>query len=127
MSDPHVALDSTMPPAVDPRDLLANERTLLAWIRTGLSFMAFGFVVERLAVWLGAERPVTSQRATLVIGAVIVALGAGCQLLGALRYVRVRRALREGRTPLAGTTWPVLLAVMTAVTGVALLAYLLAT
>lgn len=36
------------------RDHLANERTFLAWIRTGLATITFGFVVERF--WVGSAR-----------------------------------------------------------------------
>lgn len=111
--------------AIDPRLSQANERTLLSWIRTGLALMAFGFVVERLAVWLGADPSTESHIATLVIGAVIVGLGALCQILGALRYLTVRRALLEERTPPPTYKGPVVIAMLTAVVGVALLLYLL--
>jgi putative membrane protein len=36
----------------DLTDYLATERTLLAWIRTGLALMGFGFVVARFAFFL---------------------------------------------------------------------------
>jgi putative membrane protein len=37
---------------VDPRQLQANERTLLAWVRTGLALVTFGFVVAGIGAWL---------------------------------------------------------------------------
>ena len=36
----------------DPRVFFAAERTLLAWVRTGLTIMAFGFVVARFGLFL---------------------------------------------------------------------------
>ena len=36
----------------DPKDHLANERTYLAWIRTSIGIMAFGFVVEKFAIFV---------------------------------------------------------------------------
>jgi putative membrane protein len=38
----------------DPRVVQANERTLLAWLRTGIGLMAFGFVVARSSAWMKA-------------------------------------------------------------------------
>lgn len=34
------------------RDHMANERTFLAWIRTSIGIMAFGFVVEKFALFI---------------------------------------------------------------------------
>ncbi len=44
----------------DAAAIQANERTLLAWIRTGLSLTTFGFVIARLGAWL--RRSVTPSR-----------------------------------------------------------------
>ena len=39
-------------PAADLRDYLAEERTFLGWIRTGIALMGFGFVVARFGIFL---------------------------------------------------------------------------
>ena len=39
-------------PASDPRVYFAAERTLLAWLRTGITIMAFGFVIARFGLFL---------------------------------------------------------------------------
>lgn len=41
----------------DPRVFFAAERTLLAWNRTSLSLMAFGFVIERSGLLLQMLKP----------------------------------------------------------------------
>ena len=45
------AVSSTSRPVDDPRVYLASERTFLAWIRTSISLMGFGFVIARFALW----------------------------------------------------------------------------
>jgi putative membrane protein len=108
---------------IDPRVWQANERTLLSWVRTGLSLIAFGFVVERVAVWFALERDVEPETTMLVFGAGIVGLGALCQIVGAVRFITVKRALGAGREPSFKTTGPVLLALMTALLGLGLFTY----
>jgi putative membrane protein len=109
----------------DLRFLQANERTLLAWVRTGLALMAFGFVISRLALWLELEIH-RADAFSLGLGASIVAAGAACQVLGAIRYVRARSALIEGRAITPGAAGPVAVALVVGAVGVALCIYLLA-
>src|SRR5258708_33663218 len=73
-------------PVADLRDYLAEERTFLAWIRTGLAVMAFGFVVARV-VFPNA----------LPLGLALVAAGGAINLLAALRHTRGVAALNDGR------------------------------
>jgi putative membrane protein len=72
-----------VPDTSDPRVFFAAERTLLAWVRTGVTLMAFGFVVARFGLFLhllriqSAQQPVSSTGSMLsnVLGVVLVLLG----------------------------------------------------
>ncbi len=77
---------------------MANERTFLAWIRTSISVMAFGFVVERfslfvrqMAAYMGKEAP-PHPSYSAAIGLVLVGIGA---LMGLLAFVRFRSVARQ--------------------------------
>lgn len=76
----------------DPRVYFAAERTVLAWLRTGIAVMAFGFVVARFGLFL---RLLRAQGGTEVshglspyLGAALVGLGVVATAGGALRYQR---------------------------------------
>lgn len=84
-------------PSVDIRVLQANERTLLAWIRTGLALMAFGFVIARVGVWLRAAGD-RAQSGGWWLGGTFVLLGTACNAGAAVRYLRVHRAILQGRS-----------------------------
>lgn len=89
--------------AGDPRVYFAAERTLLAWIRTGIGVMAFGFVVARFGLFLGlaggTEPALPPSRLTPYIGAVLVFLGAVATAGGTLEYRRYCRRLRPADLP----------------------------
>jgi putative membrane protein len=119
--------DRTVAAEPDLRILQANERTLLAWIRTGLAAMAFGFVVARLAMWLHVEHPERETPLASWLGIAIVALGTACHLVGATRFCRARRAIIDGRDIAPSAVGPVTLAVFVAVMGLATVAYLATT
>ncbi len=89
----------------DAAAIQANERTLLAWIRTGLSLTTFGFVIARLGVWIrligdaGKGIPGAGW-----IGAVFVLLGAALDTIGITRYVRFHRSfVRREAVPISVT------------------------
>jgi putative membrane protein len=90
-------------------DTLASERTFLAYLRTALAFIAFGFVIARFALFLReaavvAHLSVPHSGLSDIFGAFMAVAGGCCALYGGYRYVISARALREGKTaPLSDT------------------------
>lgn len=85
---------------MDSRFVQANERTLLAWIRTSLAMMTFGFVVARLGSWLNDIRDSGREAHTsfgTALGAAFVVLAVLVDVLAVVRYRRTSDALRAGR------------------------------
>jgi putative membrane protein len=87
-------------------DHMANERTFLAWIRTIIAIMAFGFVVEkfslfirRLSYFFGKPLPYEATPSSFeyssIFGIVLVAMGAVMALLAFARYKKVEREISE--------------------------------
>jgi len=81
----------------DPRTLQANERTLLAWLRTGISLITFGFAIAQLGEWLRATGRVAGTGRAELIGGVFVIMGALMEIIGFARYARIRAALLANR------------------------------
>lgn len=74
------------------RFLLANDRTLLAWIRTGLTLQAGGLALMQLSQDASADR----------FGIILILLGAATALIGYTRYKAADTAIRSGTLPRPG-------------------------
>ncbi len=81
---------------------MANERTYLAWIRTSVAIMAFGFVVEKfslfvkqMAYYLGKEAAPPSPGYSSIIGIILVGLGVVMGVLAYIRYKAVERQIED--------------------------------
>ncbi len=118
--------------AGEPQVRLASERTLMAWIRTGLGLMGFGFVVARFGLFLReleAARQVPSHPSTglsLPIGVALVVLGVATTLVGAWQHARRLSRLDQGRPfPKPLWYWGVILSLLLAMVGAALVVYLI--
>jgi putative membrane protein len=94
----------------DPRVLFAAERTLLAWQRTALALMGFGFVVERFGLFLRlVDRAPLSpmQRGlSLWLGLALLLMGATVAVVSALQFRRVVRGLGAQEIPRGYWTQP---------------------
>lgn len=94
----------------DARFTFANERTFLAWIRTGLGFVAAGMAVAALAAYAGFD----SLRITLIS---LLLVGAGV-LTGVIAFVRwmfQERAMRLNRPLTSSATLPLFTVLLTVV------------
>lgn len=81
---------------------MANERTFLAWIRTSIGIMAFGFVVEKFAIFvkqmsfiLGKEVASPPRGYSSIFGIILVGLGALMGVLAFIRYKKVEKQIDE--------------------------------
>jgi putative membrane protein len=98
----------------DPRFTFANERTFLAWIRTGLGFLAAGVAIAAVS-GMNERLSVEVRVASLLL----VGCGLACGVGAWVRWVRSERAMRAGR---ALPSSPLLLVLVGVVVVVALIA-----
>ena len=115
----------------DPRVPLAAERTFLAWIRTGLALMGFGFVVARFGLFLrewamaqNIETPST-HGISVWLGVFLVLLGVAMNLAALLRYRRYLTQLASGIMPIPKPRLETAVALILIVIGLAAVVYLL--
>jgi len=113
------------------RDHLANERTFLAWVRTGAAIVVFGFAIGRfsiamrqLTVFVG--HPVRTAGLSVWMGASSIVAGVALVLAGLVRYRKTRAQLDADTFQPAGFVLD-LVTILTVVFGLVLAGYLIYT
>ncbi len=114
-------------------DHAANERTFLAWVRTAIAVMAFGFLIERFDLFLAfAVSEATSRSLTLhgqafanAAGLATIFLGVAMIAIAAIRFFRVAKDIEsEELVPSTGSRIDLALAVLLALLGISLFLYM---
>jgi putative membrane protein len=114
-------------------DHAANERTFLAWVRTAIAVMAFGFVIERFDLFLQVAAPQLAQKQLSSHGQVLanlaglafIAIGVAMVAIASLRFVRTSKEIEsEQDVPNPGERFDLALGALIGLLGVALFLYL---
>jgi putative membrane protein len=93
-------MEDNLKPTGNPSDHLANERTFLAWIRTSVAIMGFGFVVVKFSLFIKQISLLADKQVVLPgkgysseIGTLLVGLGVFIALFSYLRYRMTEKQL----------------------------------
>jgi putative membrane protein len=114
-------------------DHAANERTFLAWVRTAIAIMAFGFLVEKFDLFLeiasksfaGRTLSVGGQLVGNIAGLLLIALGAAVMLLAIVRFRNTALDIDSiEKRPGTGERMDVILVLLLLMLGTALFVYL---
>jgi len=114
-------------------DHSANERTFLAWVRTAIAVMAFGFIVEKFDLFLefaipslaGRTLPLPGQRIGNIAGLALIALGVTVVIIAAARFLKTAKDIDSEEQRLGtGSRTAVALAGLLVILGSALFLYL---
>jgi len=114
-------------------DHAANERTFLAWVRTAIAVLAFGFLVEKFDLFLAIAAPslagrqvsVPGQKFANFVGLSLIVVGTGMVAVAGIRFLQIAKQIDDPRAlPGTGSRLDLALAVLLVLLGCALFFYL---
>src|SRR4051812_10221819 len=105
----------------DPREHMANERTLLSWIRTGVTIVSIGLIVQRF----GAE--VGPAKGSGIFGVALVGLGCLTLIIGMVQFFHTRRQINTGEFASSLVGYVIVVTVTLVLSGAFMVYVLLAT
>ena len=114
-------------------DHAANERTFLAWVRTAIAVMAFGFVIEKFDLFLQVAAPQMAlqqlaphgQKFANAAGLAFIAIGVVMIAIAGVRFVRTAKGIdSEDLVPSPGERFDLALVALIGLLGASLFLYL---
>ncbi len=112
-------------------DHAANERTFLAWVRTAIAVMGFGFLIERFDIFLsavrGAQSHVTASPGKFAneVGLAFIVMGVAMIVVATIRFFRIAKEIDNDETvPSSGSLFDLVLGVLLLLLGLSLFLYL---
>ncbi len=114
-------------------DHAANERTFLAWVRTAIAVMAFGFVIERFDVFLQIAAPQMAsqqlaphgQKFANAAGLAFIGIGVVMIIIAGIRFAGIAKQIEsEEAVPSPGERFDLALAALIGLLGASLFLYL---
>jgi len=116
-------------------DHAANERTFLAWVRTAIAVMAFGFLVARFNLFLrlAAQSVATGGAHPMVLraggfgnlaGLTLIVAGTAMVIVAAIRFIRTGQAIDSPERQRGGARADLVLAALMVILGIAMVVYL---
>jgi putative membrane protein len=102
-------------------DELANDRTFLAWLRTGIACFALGFVVAKAALIINAGgKPVANKGLYSATGVLIILCGAALVIAGYVQHRHVEHLLKDHVAAPRAARWPFTTTVVAIIAGLVL-------
>ena len=114
-------------------DHAANERTFLAWVRTAIAVVAFGFIIERFDLFLKVAAPQLSERQLAAhgerfpnwAGLAFIVIGVITIVIAGWRFTKTAKGIEnDAELPGPGARFDMALAIMIGLLGASLALYL---